>query len=326
MGDDLRSAVNHFNLMIQSSGMLEVRERVDLSVISFSMKVICIVLYVVWRKKDKFLSERMGGNPITMEPSVLKVDEEGEVITREKNNQVRQLTKFIKDDETFYYLDSRIVRESLPKPWDRVAIQIMKYLMLEGPIRGGFSILSGTSVSKAQLLLRLTPISPMPKFGETISYSKEDFISQGDNTPLAGTKEGGGRKRKPPPQTLNASLAKCSQRSTRLEKKTVDKAKIMDFVDSLEEDHTMSNISKNMEGGFSFKMMGIDPLEKGLVKGPNGTQTLVEELKCHLKVLNGLGGSLSSTCTCINLLTLEIIDYMKDIVKNLKDLSVKKEQ
>eukprot|EP01018_Ginkgo_biloba_P018070 Gb_20417 [translate_table: standard] len=307
-GVDLRSAMNHFNITIQSRGALE---------------------------KDKISSERMGGDLVTMEPSVLKVDKEKSLVCPERERSL---------------LGKRLIR---------VAIQIMKYLTLEvkaikvgkgkaplhqgllkllfdyekekksavvGPSKGGFSRLSGTPVSKSQLLLGPAPVSLAPKSDETVSNSKEDSVSQGDDTPLAGTKEGGGRKRKPPPQTLNASLAKCSRRSTRLQKKTADKAKIVDFVDSSEEDHTMSNVGKNTEGGCSFKMMGIDPSQKGLVKGPDGTQTLVEELKCHLKVLNGLGGSLSSTCECINLLTLEITNYLKEVVKNLKDLSATNEQ
>lgn len=63
---------------------------------------------------------------------VFGLPNKGEVIIRDKTNQVGQLTKFIRDDETFYWLHSSIARESLPKPWDRVAIQVMKYLTLEG--------------------------------------------------------------------------------------------------------------------------------------------------------------------------------------------------
>lgn len=73
-------------------------------------------------------------------------------------------------------------------------------------------------------------------------------------------------------------------------------------------------------------MSNADFIEKGPTKGLDGTQTLIEELRCHLKVLNGLGRSLSSTCACINLLTLEITNYLKEVVKNMKDLSAAKEQ
>eukprot|EP01018_Ginkgo_biloba_P016428 Gb_28058 [translate_table: standard] len=321
-GVDVRSVENHFKLMIQSSDASKVREREGFSLFS-PVKVFCAVLCAVWTRKYRSSSEEslMGGDPVTTEPSVLKVDEEvrgilegadlldftiyesliakvsglsreGEIITKEKTNQVGQLTKFIKGDETLCWLDSGIARESLPKPWDRVAVQIMKEgegplhqglmkLLFDhekekksvaaGPTRGGFSTLSGTPVSKAQLLLGHGPVSPTPKSSETISDSEEDLVSQGDDTPLARSKEGGGRKRKPPPQTLNANLAKCNQRSTRLQKKTVDKAKIMDFVDSSEEDHTVSDVGKNTEGGCSFKVVGVAPSDKGPAKGPDGT-------------------------------------------------------
>eukprot|EP01018_Ginkgo_biloba_P003972 Gb_35312 [translate_table: standard] len=66
--------------------------------------------------------------------------------------------------------------------------------------------------------------------------------------------------------------------------------------------------------------------KSGPAKGLDGTQTLTEELRCHLKVLNELGGSLSRTYACINLLTLEITNYLKEEVKNMKNLSVAKEQ
>eukprot|EP01018_Ginkgo_biloba_P010904 Gb_24794 [translate_table: standard] len=161
------------------------------------------------------------------------------------------------------------------------------------PSRGGFSRLSGT---------------------------------HGEDTPLVGSKEGGARKRKPPLQILTASLAKCSRRSSRLQKKTIDKAKVVDFVESSEEDHNDSDVGKNTERGCSINEVGTSPSDKGPTKDPDGTQNLVEELKCHLKVLHGLGGSLYSTCVCINLLTLEITNYLKAVVSNLEDLSSAKNQ
>ena len=66
---------------------------------------------------------------------VFELPNEGEFISKENLNQVIQLTKFIKEKETFCWLDSGIARESLPKPWDRVAMVLMKYLTLEGKFR-----------------------------------------------------------------------------------------------------------------------------------------------------------------------------------------------
>eukprot|EP01018_Ginkgo_biloba_P031260 Gb_18254 [translate_table: standard] len=352
--------MNQFELIIPRSGALKVRESAGLPPSSSPVEVIPDVHCGVWRKRGKISSERMGGDPITTEPSVLKVDEEvrgilegagllsffrkfmgfneeishqvveswsdgkGQVITREKTNQVGQLTKFIKDDETFCWLDSGIAMENKEKV--NIPLFLLKYLeksvnsikagkgkaplhqglmkllfdyekekrsAAAGPTRRGFSRLSWTPVSKAWLLLGPTPISPAPKFGEAVSDSEEDS---------------------------------CKRRSTRLQKKSTEKAKIVDFVDPSEEDHTVSEVDKNMKGGCSFKMAGFEPLEKGPVKGPDGTQTLIEKLRCHLKLLNGLGSSLSNTCACINLLTLEITNYLKEVVKTLKDLSAAKEQ
>eukprot|EP01018_Ginkgo_biloba_P037263 Gb_40874 [translate_table: standard] len=96
--------------------------------------------------------------------------------------------------------------------------------------------------------------------------------------------------------------------------------------DSSKEEHIVSEVGKFGQGGSSLKMAEADPVAKGPAKGPDETQTLTKELRYHLKVLNGLGGSLSSTCACINLLTLEITNYLKEVVKNLKDLSAAKEQ
>eukprot|EP01018_Ginkgo_biloba_P026524 Gb_28921 [translate_table: standard] len=59
---------------------------------------------------------------------------EGEVISKEKMNQVSQLTKFTKEKETFCWLDSGIARESLPKPWDRWVPQRGVSLGLAGPL------------------------------------------------------------------------------------------------------------------------------------------------------------------------------------------------
>ena len=53
---------------------------------------------------------------------VTSLPNDGEIVSREKMDQVSQLTKFIKETKNFYWLDSSIARESLSQPWDRVAI------------------------------------------------------------------------------------------------------------------------------------------------------------------------------------------------------------
>eukprot|EP01018_Ginkgo_biloba_P029318 Gb_29174 [translate_table: standard] len=183
--------------------------------------------------------------------------------------------------------------------------------------RGGFP--------KAQLLLGPAPTSPVLKSSTVISDTKEDSKSQGEDIPFDGSKKDGVQKRKPPPQVLTANLAKCSRRSTRLQKKLAEKSKVVDFVEPTEEIED-SNTRKSVEVGKSTKDVGPGISDKGSAKGPDGTHNLMEDLKCHLKLLNSLGGSLTSTCACINLLTLEITNYLKEVVSNLKELSSTRNQ
>eukprot|EP01018_Ginkgo_biloba_P021014 Gb_37073 [translate_table: standard] len=110
--------------------------------------------------------------------------------------------------------------------------------------------------------------------------------------------------------------------STCLQKKSTEKSKVVDFVESTEEDIEDSNAGKSVEVGKFAKDVGLGIPNKGSAKGPDGTHNLVEDLKCHLKVPNGLSSSLTSTCACINLLTLEITNYLKEVVSNLKEMSL----
>eukprot|EP01018_Ginkgo_biloba_P024014 Gb_26078 [translate_table: standard] len=60
------------------------------------------------------------------------------------------------------------------------------------------------------------------------------------------------------------------------------------------------------------------------VKSPGDPLLLTEELICHLRVLNSLGSSLSSMYACVNLLTLEITNYLKEVLKFMKEKNVEK--
>eukprot|EP01018_Ginkgo_biloba_P013061 Gb_00900 [translate_table: standard] len=125
------------------------------------------------------------------------------------------------------------------------------------PSKGGFSRLSKMPGSKAQLLLGLSPLSPMPKSRDTILDFEEDSLSQDGDLLVVVSKDG----------------------------------------DSSKEDHTVSDFGKFGERGNSLNMVDVDPIEKGPAKGLDRNQTLTKKLQFHLKV-----------------------------VKNMKDLSVAKEQ
>eukprot|EP01018_Ginkgo_biloba_P021971 Gb_40548 [translate_table: standard] len=293
----------------------------------------------------------MGGDPVTTEQTVLRVDEEvreilervgkvvvnaleftiseqliaevpglpmeGKAISREKTNQAGQLMKFLKDDETFCCLQLGIARESLSKPWDRYEKD--KGGTFTSIIRGGFLRTSGTPVSN----LEPTPSSLIFKTNAIISDSEEEANSHGEEVLLEVSKKDDARnlKRKPPSQVLVANLAKCSRRSSCLQKKSVEKTKIVDYMESTEEEKEESGAGKAVDVGKSAKDLGPEISDKGPVKEPGGTHNVVEELRCHLKILNGAGGTLTSTCVCINLLALEITNYLKEVVNNLKEMS-----
>ena len=50
-------------------------------------------------------------------------------------------------------------------------------------------------------------------------------------------------------------------------------------------------------------------------------QIILKELRSHLNILNGLGGSLTGTYACINLISLEITNYLKEVVNRLKKMN-----
>jgi len=109
-----------------------------------------------------------------------------------------------------------------------------------------------------------------------------------------------------------------------LQKKSIKKVKIINYVDS-SEDEKMEKYDVNLvDTGKNGK--DLEPLEeiKDSTKVPSDNKDVIKELKSHLNILNGLGGSLTSTCACINLLALEIANYLKEVVSRLKELKSKR--
>eukprot|EP01018_Ginkgo_biloba_P008081 Gb_11347 [translate_table: standard] len=294
---------------------------------------------------------------------VFGLPNEGEVISREKMNQVSQLTKFIKEKETFCWLDSGIARESLPKPWDRVAMVLMKYLTLEGkfrklyghhiaflnfvrnrekvniplflfnsleksvfaaksgkgkpplhqglmkmlvdffysknspiasPSKGGFTRVSGIPITKAQLLLGPIPVASHLNSGGSTSKEDEDTESQekDSSVKIPSAKSGG-------------------------------KPSLLDVADTSKEERVVEEPSPTGDKSSPLKGPAVDP--SGKVESPGGPFVASEELRCHLRVLNSLGSSLSSTCACVNLLTIEVTNYLKEVLKIMKEKNLEKE-
>eukprot|EP01018_Ginkgo_biloba_P015385 Gb_29456 [translate_table: standard] len=150
--------------------------------------------------------------------------------------------------------------------------------------------------------------------------SEEEEDSPSEDCRTSGCKKGSSQKRKTAPQTLTASLAKCSRHSARLKEKSAEKVKIVDYISSEEEKSEGENTNL---GDQRRKEKVSVPLEdnKDLAKSLTDNQIVLKELRSHLKILNGLGGSLTGTHACINLLSLEIVNYLKEVVSRLKELN-----
>eukprot|EP01018_Ginkgo_biloba_P031408 Gb_10263 [translate_table: standard] len=187
-------------------------------------------------------------------------------------------------------------------------------LTLKGHLRS-----SGTPVSRAQLLLG--PTVAAPKSSAESSELVEEEESPSGDCGISSCKRGTSQKWKPAPQTLAVSLPKCSRRSSRLQKKFVEKVKIVDDVVSSEEEK-IEKEDVNLEDLRRKKRDSV-PVEesKDTAKVLPENQNVLKELRSHLKILNGMGGSLTGTYACINLLSLEIINYLKEVVSCLKDLN-----
>eukprot|EP01018_Ginkgo_biloba_P032820 Gb_35358 [translate_table: standard] len=178
---------------------------------------------------------------------------------------------------------------------------------------------SGTPVSRAQLLLGPSSTAPISSAESSGLAYDEDSPSEDCGTSVG--KKGISRKRKMTPQTLAASLAKCSRRSARLHKKSIGKAKIVDYIASIEEEKIdKEEAALKIEKG-KEKVPDLAKENRDSAKVPQENQRVLKELRSHLKILNGMGGSLTGTFTCINLLTLEIINYLKEVVSRLKEMN-----
>eukprot|EP01018_Ginkgo_biloba_P026024 Gb_12005 [translate_table: standard] len=292
-------------------------------------------LYVnrFWKRVCRFLN--MGGDPVTKEPTVLKIDEdirsileeavlivevsglpnEGEAISRDKTNKGggpgdevshsgRKILKAIWiPHSNLEFHEEQGESEHPPLP---AQIHGERKSSTAGPSKGGFVRVSGAPVSKAQLLLGPTSSSPFLISGDMASDFEGDSRSLEGDCPTTNPKE--------------------NRRSSRLQRKTVEKAKFVDDAESSDEVRKFDDLGSLGGRSNPLKVTVVAPSGKGPAKSSEGSHLLSEELHCHLRVLNGLGGSLTSTCACINLLTLEITNYLKEVVKNMKELNAAKEQ
>eukprot|EP01018_Ginkgo_biloba_P006549 Gb_36349 [translate_table: standard] len=342
-------------------------------------------VFMFWKKVCRSLI--MGGEPVTSEPSVLKIDddvrsilEEASLLSfkkilRHSDSITNQFVESWKDGRVLingleFVVSEVLIVEASSLPNEGVAIsrdkmnqggslgdevshsgrEIPEAIRLShshpkfheehgksehsplfaqihgekstiaGPSKGDFVRVSGAPISKAQLLLGPAPSSSLLISGDTASDSDGDSRSPEGNCPTTNPKEKGGRKRKPPAQVLSTNIAKCSRRSSRLQRKVVGKTKFVDDAEYSEKERKSDDPSSLGGRSNPSKVTVVAPLEKG-AKSSEGSYYLSKELRCHLRVVKGLSGSLTSTYAFINLLTLEITNYLKEVVKNMKDLN-----
>ena len=183
-----------------------------------------------------------------------------------------------------------------------------------GPSKG-FSRVSGTPISKAQLLLGPIQATSNADSSDSDSEAEGDSRSQEKLSRAKFPKDKGGRKRKTP-TVLIASLEKCSQRSTRLQQKSMGTPSLLDMAESSKEEKIP--IEPSLPGGNNCPQKS--PTAALSRKEAIPENPLVnEDLRSHLRVLSSLGTSLTSTCAYVNLLTLEIRNYLKEVLIILKE-------
>eukprot|EP01018_Ginkgo_biloba_P013399 Gb_10421 [translate_table: standard] len=254
------------------------------------------------------------------EASGLPID--GEVICRGKTNQVEKLSKFIRNNETFCWLQSGIARESLPAPWDRVVVQVMKYLTLEGKFRKLFgchiAILNSIR-NRVKINVPLLLLKSLEKSIKTVKSGKGKLpLHQGLLKMLVNYEKA---RITSAPLILKGNLIRTSGT-------LVSKAQLLLSLASLVPKTSVDSFDLEEEGDNPSEDTGVsirkkEPMEKikDSAKIPPNNQNVLKELKSHLKVLNSLGGSLTGTYAYINLLTLEITNYLKEVVSRLKELN-----
>eukprot|EP01018_Ginkgo_biloba_P000542 Gb_17474 [translate_table: standard] len=288
-------------------------------------------------KRDCFLqwlevALDMGGEPVTTEPAVLIVDEEVRSIMEKAG-----LLSFFKN----FRGHSESITNQFIESWkggkvvvDKTEILINAALIAEvSSLPNDGKAGKGKSPLHQGLMKMIVDFISNKKSSATVSSHIDsgdaDSEDEGDSKSLEKDnlakipKDKGYKKRKPLAQVLSASLAKCSRRSSRLQRKSVGNSTPVDVTENSEEERKSNDPSRL--GGKSSPQKGSTAAPSRRDKSPGDPLLLSEDLRCHFKVLNGLGASLSSTCACVNLLTLEITKYLKEVLKYMKERNVEKE-
>eukprot|EP01018_Ginkgo_biloba_P035001 Gb_11149 [translate_table: standard] len=224
---------------------------------------------------------------------VTGLSNDGELVSRDKMDQVSQLTKFIKENETLCWLDSGIARESLPQPWDKVVIQVMKYISLEGK----------TKSPRHQGLMKLIVEHNSNRLGSPMGLSRGAAIRV-SGVPITKSQLLIGPA---PPSLLLTSINSES-----------DADEDSESQGSSDEEQKIDTAQGKIGRSNPTKSEATNPSEKG-EGSPVDSEPPSEDFLGHLQILNSLSGTLMSSCAYLNLLIVEIINYLKEAAKGKKD-------
>eukprot|EP01018_Ginkgo_biloba_P039011 Gb_11876 [translate_table: standard] len=285
----------------------------------------------------------MGGDPLVTEPSAIRMDDDVKEIL-EKAGLLEFFRKFIgfnesisrqvaeswdegkvKVDGLVFMISEDLIAEASDLPLEGEVISVRHRLRVPSCALGqtchsNYEISDARSwQGEAPLALGITgnlllgPTAVAPKSSAESSESEEEEESPSEDCGTSVCKKGSSQKRKPPPKMLVASLAKCSRRSTKLKEKSAEKVKILDYISSEEEKTEREDVNPGDQRKKEKVSVPVEDI-KDSTKALPENQNVLKELRSHLKILNALGGSLTGTCACINLLSLEIANYLKEVV------------
>eukprot|EP01018_Ginkgo_biloba_P022051 Gb_03020 [translate_table: standard] len=261
----------------------------------------------------------MGGDPVITEPVVLSMEEDVRAIL-ENSGLLPFFNKFSRHNE--------VITNQFVETWKngRVTINGMHIDVSEGLIAEVTGLLNeGELVSRDKMDQARKTKSPRyqglmkqivehnsNRLGSLVGPSRGAAI-RGMISPAIAPKEKEGKKKK-----LNDSIAKSSRRSSRLQRKSAGKANVIVDASSLDEEKKIDTAQGKIGRSSPTKSVAVNPSEKG-EGSPVDFQPPSADFLGHLQILNSLSGTLRSTCACLNLLIVEIINYLKEATKGKKD-------
>eukprot|EP01018_Ginkgo_biloba_P036453 Gb_16270 [translate_table: standard] len=187
----------------------------------------------------------MGGDPVMLKTTFLKMEEDMKALL-EKASLLDFFRKFI----------GCLILEVSGLPLEGEVFEKSKSSLVSMSLKGNLLRVSGTPVSKDQLLLGPVSLAQNPN---VVFFDDEEEEEDSPNKDADGSigKRDDNHKRNPAPQVLASSLIKYSGHSIRLQKKTIEKVKIIDYVDTSNDEKEEKETENPTDMGISGKGLSI---------------------------------------------------------------------